>query len=94
MPTSRTSIDTPNASRYLQQLCKHWSHKHAVTFDTCSGLIDFGHSKCSLEAAGSILKLELSAHEASRLNHMEGVIATHLQRFARQESLSVDWALA
>lgn len=33
MPDSRAVIATPHASRYLQQLCKHWSHK----FETEAG---------------------------------------------------------
>ena len=32
MPASQATIPTTAASRYLQQLCKHWSHKFAVEF--------------------------------------------------------------
>lgn len=28
---------TPNASKYLQQLCKHFAHKVAVVFDETEG---------------------------------------------------------
>ncbi len=34
-------IPTPSASRYLQQLCKHWSHKLAVAFTANEGTILF-----------------------------------------------------
>ena len=32
MPKSKTMVTTKHASRYLQQLCKHWSHKFTVEF--------------------------------------------------------------
>ena len=32
-------VPTASASRYLQQLCKHWSHKFAVVFDAQHGHI-------------------------------------------------------
>ena len=32
MPSSQAHVSTPSASRYLQQVCKHWSHKFAVEF--------------------------------------------------------------
>ena len=30
MPTSQARVQTMEASRYLQQLCRHWSHKFKV----------------------------------------------------------------
>lgn len=29
---SRATVATPNASRYLQQVCTHFPHKRPVTF--------------------------------------------------------------
>ena len=31
------TFQTPNASKYLQQLCKHFEHKVAVVFDESEG---------------------------------------------------------
>ena len=33
MVNSTVRVPTPKASRYLQQLCKHWRHNLAVQFD-------------------------------------------------------------
>ena len=33
------NVPTASASRYLQQLCKHWAHNLAVTFDAREGRI-------------------------------------------------------
>lgn len=32
---------TASAGRYLQQLCKHWSHGMAVDFDAARGTVTF-----------------------------------------------------
>lgn len=37
---SRADVPTAHASRYLQQLCKHWAHRFEVTFDPHQGRID------------------------------------------------------
>ena len=34
-------VPTQNGSRYLQQLCKHWSHNLDVTFDKIEGRVTF-----------------------------------------------------
>ena len=35
------TVPTTHGSRYLQQLCKHWSHKFDVDFDADKGEIGF-----------------------------------------------------
>ncbi|TIT63197.1 MAG: DUF2218 domain-containing protein, partial [Mesorhizobium sp.] len=40
MPTSHANVTTAHASRYLQQLCKHWAHKFPVEFDPNHGVHD------------------------------------------------------
>ena len=39
--TSSATVPTTSASRYLQQLCKHWSHNMAVEFDEAQGRVAF-----------------------------------------------------
>ena len=41
MPTSVSSVKTDHASRYLQQLCKHWSHRFTVEFNETAGKVPF-----------------------------------------------------
>ena len=38
---STVRVPTVQASRYLQQLCKHWSHNLAVTFSESEGTVTF-----------------------------------------------------
>ena len=94
MPASHATVTTASASRYLQQLCKHWSHKMVTEFDPAKGRVDFpSGAQLFLEADGSGLHLKLDADEDS-LVRMEGVVADHLKRFAFREELVFDWAKA
>lgn len=94
MAQSTARVATENASRYLQQLCKHWSHKMVTEFDPARGRVDFpSGAQLLLEAYDSALGLTLVAPDDS-LDRMEGVVAEHLRRFAFREELVFDWAKA
>ncbi len=100
--SAAASVPTTNASRYLQQLCKHWSHNLAVTFTPEKGTITFprnGFGKnypadaaVTLQARETELEVlvEASAHE--QLQGVKGAVASHLDRFAfREAPLAFDW---
>ncbi len=92
MPISEARVATAHASRYLQQLCKHWSHKFTVDFSPERGLIDFGEGRsCALLADGGSLVLRATLPEGTDPERMQGVIAEHLQRFAFREELAFAW---
>ena len=38
---TQVRVPTAHASRYLQQLCKHWSHNLTVDFDETHGTVTF-----------------------------------------------------
>jgi len=93
-PAERESvaeIATAHASRYLQQLCKHFQHKVAVTFDPHSGLIDFPVGECRLAADDATLTLRLKAQGGEDMERLKDVVARHLVRFAFREEMTVDW---
>jgi uncharacterized protein len=88
MRVSEARIPTAAASRYLQQLCKHWSHKFAVEFSPEKGRIPFAADRrCLLEAAPDHLALRIEAADEASLERMESVVADHLKRFAFREEL-------
>jgi hypothetical protein len=96
MPASQASIATASASRYLQQLCKHWSHKFAVEFTPQHGTIPFDATRvCTLDASPERLALRIDAADDSTLERMQGVVIEHLKRFAFREELGdVKWERA
>ena len=85
-------VATEHASRYLQQLCKHWSHKFEITFTPEHGDIVFTEGRhVTLDAAASALTLTLSAPDAEGMDKLEEVVANHIIRFAFREELVFNW---
>src|SRR5436853_856768 len=96
MPASQAFVPTASASRYLQQLCKHWSHKFAVDFTPEHGTIPFDVTRrCKLAASPDKLDLRIEAQDDATLERMQGVVIDHLKRFAFREDLGdVKWERA
>lgn len=94
MAQSTADVPTEQASKYLQQLCKHWSHKMVTEFDPARGRVDFpSGAQLFLIAEPVKLSLRLEAPEDA-LDRMEAVVADHLKRFAFREELAFDWSKA
>ena len=91
MPTSRVDVTTAYASRYLQQLCKHWAHKFPVEFDPNHGTIDLSLGRTVLDADAAALHSTESTDEGGSLERLESVVADHIKRFAFREELTFDW---
>ncbi|GAB4065422.1 DUF2218 domain-containing protein [Ancylobacter sonchi] len=93
MPVSSAAVPTAHASRYLQQLCKHWAHKFEVSFTPEDGRIVLPENTiATLHADDAALAVRLEAVDAPTLERMKGVVANHLDRFAfREAPLPFDW---
>lgn len=91
MPIYRTDIVTEHGSRYLQQLCKHWSHKFTVEFDPMQGSIQLDAVRCTLQSHPDRLLVDLQAEDAAGLPRMGEVVLEHLRRFAFRETLEAHW---
>ena len=95
MPVTQAHVKTENASRYLQQLCKHWSHKFAVSFDEHQGKVPFSaDTDADFSADATTLTITLRTEDPERVERMQEVIADHLKRFAFREELEFSWAPA
>lgn len=102
MLSSHANVPTASASRYLQQLCKHWSHNMDVTFDAQHGRVIFPKDArganwpedavFSMAATADTLICTLEASVAEQLKGLQGAVERHLDRFAfREAPLSFDW---
>ena len=93
MPTSHARVPTQSASRYLQQVCKHWSHKFAVQFTPEKGHIPFADVRvCDLEASSDALTMRAQAPDAEALERLQRVVVEHVKRFAFREDLGeIQW---
>ena len=102
MIRSIARVPTDKSSRYLQQLCKHWSHNLAVEFTPEAGTVVFprnargadwpGDATLILQAYGDSLECRLEASAAEQLEALKDTVARHLDRFAHREApLQFDW---
>jgi len=92
---SSATIPTANGRRYMIQLCKHFAHRAPATFNDREGEILFEAGKVGLRAAPETLMILAEAAEPAGLDRLEGVVASHLKRFAfREPDLAVDWRRA
>ncbi|MFD1034988.1 DUF2218 domain-containing protein [Sphingomonas hankookensis] len=99
--TTTAVVPTANASRYLQQLCKHWQHNLTVEFDADHGTVVFprdargadhpGDALVTFDA-GDALTVRIDATSSEQLDGLKGAVARHLDRFAfREAPLAFDW---
>jgi uncharacterized protein len=92
---SSTTLLTPNARKYMIQLCKHFGHRAPATYNDREGEIVFEVGKVGLRAAPETLMLWTDAPELNAVERLEQVIESHLKRFAfREPELSFDWRRA
>ena len=90
MSETTAIAETENASRYLQQLCKHFAHKVEVQFTPESGTVSLPFGTCKLTADDKQLTLTGSAKPA-QLSKMERFLGDHLARFAFRENPTITW---
>jgi uncharacterized protein len=99
---TRAAVVTDHGSRYLQQLCKHWSHSLAVTFDAARGEVIFprdsrgadypADARVLFEDGSGTLNVSIIASVPEQRDHLKGVVARHVDRFAfREAPLGFDW---
>ena len=93
MSVSVARVPTHSASRYLQQLSKHWSHKMAVTFSEQEAAIAFPNgATLDLRADSETLDVRLAVPEDNDVARMREVVVSHLDRFAfREAPLTFNW---
>lgn len=91
MSKSTAIVATAHASRYLQQLCKHWAHKFAVEFTPEHGRIDLGENRLVILDAGAEKLTATVETTEENLSRLEEVVANHIVRFAFREELVFDW---
>lgn len=92
--TATAITPTGHASRYLQQLAKHWAHKLEVEFSPLHAVIRFpSGAVATLDAEEETLRSTIEAPDAETLDRMKTVLAEHLDRFAfREAPLSFPWS--
>ena len=102
MQSAIAEVPTGHASKYLQQLCKHWQHSLPVEFTADHGTVTFpkdargatwaGNALVTFDAGADALTVRIDASSDAHVEAMTGVVARHLDRFAfREAPLTFDW---
>jgi hypothetical protein len=95
-------VPTASGSKYLQQLCKHWSHNLEVTFDADHGVVTFpqemrgetfpSRGVVRMDATADTLAVRVEGGSPEHVARLKNVAASHLDRFAfREAPLPFDW---
>ncbi|WP_217429759.1 DUF2218 domain-containing protein [Sphingomonas bacterium] len=86
------TVPTAHASRYLQQLAKHWSHKFAVDFDATRASIPLPLGLVTMTAGADALGVELAPAPDGEPERLRHVFEEHINRFAfREAPLPFTW---
>ncbi|MEP3047986.1 MAG: DUF2218 domain-containing protein [Roseibium sp.] len=91
MLVATTTVQTASASKYLQQLCKHFAHKVPAKWDTEQGEVTFPAGFCRMDAASDRLTIRCEADEDRKISQMKSIIDNHIERFAWREKLKLRW---
>lgn len=93
---STVRVPTTKASRYLQQLCKHFGHKLTVEFTEEKGGVVFPRNARGadwpddaillMQAHDDSLECRLEASAAGQLEALKGAVARHIDRLAFREA--------
>jgi hypothetical protein len=85
--------ETVSGSKYLQQLCKHWSHKYDVDFSPSRGQVRFPSAVATMEASADALLVTIETDDPDSVEQLKAVVANHLDRFAfREAPLPFEWS--
>ena len=95
MSTETGRAATVNASRYLQQLAKHWAHNNEVTFDAEQADIALRGNRVQLRAEPDALAATLTTGPDGDAARLRQVFEDHINRFAfREAPLPFEWSAA
>ena len=80
--SATASVPPAHASKYLQQLCKHWQHNLAVTFTADHGTVTFpkdargadwpGDGLVTFDAGADALAVRIDASVEAQLDGLQG----------------------
>ena len=66
MPIAKASVPTASAAKYVQQLCKHWSHRLEVDLSDRKGVVRFPDAVATLEAGADALLVTIEGQKRAK----------------------------
>lgn len=72
-------------------MCKHFSVKVPATYTETEGHVLFPFGDCKMKADNDILSISIAVENEETAAKAEGVIVSHLMKFAWREQLDIQW---
>ncbi len=94
MAAATARVGTTVPRRYMTQLCKHFEHRLAVSYDDSHGSITFQAGLCRLAVEPDALVMTVESPDEAALPQLQDVVARHLLRFAFREPPEIVWQAA
>ncbi|MCJ2181166.1 DUF2218 domain-containing protein [Novosphingobium sp. 1949] len=92
MSALTATVATPNAGKYMRQLCKHWSHKLDTKVEGDVGTVTFPSATAVLAAGPEAIVITISGEDRAAVEPLGDVVARHIDRFAfREAPLTYRW---
>ena len=91
MKSAKAIVTTDRASRYLQQLAKHFAHKVPTEFTPEAGRIELPMGLCQLAAQDGVLTMTVEGEDEEAVAKLESVVEKHLLRFAFRGAPKIEW---
>lgn len=88
MIRSTARYPTEHASKYLQQLCKHFGHKVEVSFDDKQGTVALLPGPATLSADAETLTVTVTGEDMKSVIQARFVVDSHLVTFAHRENFA------
>lgn len=97
--TAETRIETANASKYLDELCRQLNARsHAkpelgvrVTWTDAEGSVDFGWGRCAIRARETSLHVRAEATDQDALRQVRELMTRHLEKLVSSNELPLAW---
>lgn len=84
-------VETSDGSRYINKLCKHFTHRVPATWNDYEGHVQFDMGTCEMKAESNSLRFVCIAENERDLNDILETVKSHFDRFAVKDQLVVEW---
>lgn len=92
MSKTTAIVPTENGWKYIQQLCKHWSHKLTTELSDNKGVVTFENATAVMICDANAITVTIESEAQDVLERLKGVVSSHLDRFAfREAPLPFEW---
>ena len=84
-------VTTALGSKYINKLCKHFTHRVTAEWSKDKGTVFFDMGICVMTAKDDLLSVVCTAETGSDLDEILDTMKRHFDCFAVKDQLVLDW---